>query len=476
MSSSPHELAGSSSDSEVEQEVTRHNRRHDSSHPSRRSEIIRDSTSQRPLPELPLPRSPASRSGSTTGSTSSHSGQMLAAILRDRPLPLPLPVAEQTAEERRRSIIALDRKRRLTNPALYEESKRKTSTSGLNDRRASDDAYRVDGPSIPRRHASSDATTNRPLPEIIDLTGSPSPVADHPHVRPTPRRRTSSDNSRRYVVPSWQPDSEVNECPICNRPFTWMFRRHHCRKCGRVVCNDCSPHRITIPRQFIVHPPGPDTLPSPTFSSMSRRADSIDSSGDDELDLGASSPRRQSAIIQLEGGEKVRLCNPCVPDPQPDPLPNYPPLIPTNTSRGTSWNFDSQQNSSINRQATSETRPRGFSAGAGFQSHSQAAGNTPVAHQYHRSMGAIVPPSYGNSGPRAEGFTLFGSYRGQSSPSRYRGHEPTHSLTPAQPFGGPLPRVSVCYSAKEVATNQCIVGLRLSGSKSSIYPSATVLS
>lgn len=38
----------------------------------------------------------------------------------------------------------------------------------------------------------------------------------------------------------WQPDEEVKECPLCERRFTLLFRRHHCRKCGRVVCGYCS--------------------------------------------------------------------------------------------------------------------------------------------------------------------------------------------------------------------------------------------
>jgi len=152
--------------------------------------------------------------------------------------------------------------------------------------------------------------------EVVDLTGSSPPLNAPPHPPPQ-ESRTSSTNSRRYVVPHWQPDSEVSECPICWRPFTWLFRRHHCRKCGRVVCNECSPHRITIPRQYIVNPPSPEESASPT-ATEGYRVETIDLTGDDEDGDGRFARRH------LEGGEKVRLCNPCVPDPQPDPLPNLP--------------------------------------------------------------------------------------------------------------------------------------------------------
>lgn len=39
---------------------------------------------------------------------------------------------------------------------------------------------------------------------------------------------------------SWQPDSAVVACPLCSRGFHLLFRRHHCRRCGRVVCGECS--------------------------------------------------------------------------------------------------------------------------------------------------------------------------------------------------------------------------------------------
>jgi hypothetical protein len=31
------------------------------------------------------------------------------------------------------------------------------------------------------------------------------------------------------VLPPWQPDSEVSQCPVCKKPFTFLYRKHHCR-------------------------------------------------------------------------------------------------------------------------------------------------------------------------------------------------------------------------------------------------------
>lgn len=43
------------------------------------------------------------------------------------------------------------------------------------------------------------------------------------------------------TVVAWQPDSEVNHCPLCALVFRPLIRRkHHCRLCGRVVCGESS--------------------------------------------------------------------------------------------------------------------------------------------------------------------------------------------------------------------------------------------
>jgi hypothetical protein len=153
----------------------------------------------------------------------------------------------------------------------------------------------------------------------IDLTGDddnderplpPSPPAPPPPPHPLPRtlRPTVPTIDRRQSdirLPPWQPDADVTQCPVCHSQFSFWHRKHHCRKCGRVVCANCSPHRITIPRQFIVRQPEPS-------------GGIIDLSRD-----GSSSPTSPETPRQLWGGEEVRVCNPCVPDPNLSPPPAY---------------------------------------------------------------------------------------------------------------------------------------------------------
>ena len=67
----------------------------------------------------------------------------------------------------------------------------------------------------------------------------------------------------RMLSADWQPDSEAPECGLCNEPFTFTFRRHHCRWCGQVVCHQCLD-------QFIAFPAGLDVAtPSGPMASVS---------------------------------------------------------------------------------------------------------------------------------------------------------------------------------------------------------------
>lgn len=48
-------------------------------------------------------------------------------------------------------------------------------------------------------------------------------------------------NARKQLeqsVVTWEEDAKVPRCPFCQQEFSWSFRRHHCRICGKVVCAD----------------------------------------------------------------------------------------------------------------------------------------------------------------------------------------------------------------------------------------------
>ncbi|XP_045461225.1 zinc finger FYVE domain-containing protein 26 [Harmonia axyridis] len=60
-------------------------------------------------------------------------------------------------------------------------------------------------------------------------------------------RKTSSFSSPEVVKDQWVKDNQVLECMCCkNVNFSILNRRHHCRKCGRLVCYKCSTKRTKI--------------------------------------------------------------------------------------------------------------------------------------------------------------------------------------------------------------------------------------
>lgn len=44
----------------------------------------------------------------------------------------------------------------------------------------------------------------------------------------------------------WKPDKSVLACESCRKSFTFVRRRHHCRKCGGLFCDDCTKGRIML--------------------------------------------------------------------------------------------------------------------------------------------------------------------------------------------------------------------------------------
>jgi len=47
-------------------------------------------------------------------------------------------------------------------------------------------------------------------------------------------------------APIWVPDNEAVQCMECGIKFTTLRRRHHCRRCGNVVCGKCSDQNIRL--------------------------------------------------------------------------------------------------------------------------------------------------------------------------------------------------------------------------------------
>jgi hypothetical protein len=83
----------------------------------------------------------------------------------------------------------------------------------------------------------------------------------------------------------WQ--SNRSNCTSCNRRFGFVIRRHHCRRCGRCVCWNCSPFQLAL-------------------SGTDRATTSSSSSSSNGLRKSSDLPKSASEI-----GRKVRVCRQC---------------------------------------------------------------------------------------------------------------------------------------------------------------------
>ncbi|KAK5630011.1 hypothetical protein RRF57_005726 [Xylaria bambusicola] len=133
----------------------------------------------------------------------------------------------------------------------------------------------VDGGSV-HTHSQQVDRLDRPLPVRVPLAGGVSsaamlPASSLPMNPMTPnivQRQEQPATPQEFTLPRWQPDSEVTECPICEDTIA-------------------------------VRPPG-DLGPAPQHLV----------------------PGVEGSIADFNvigGGERVRLCNPCVPDPNTTP-------------------------------------------------------------------------------------------------------------------------------------------------------------
>uniref|UniRef100_A0A8C3BCS3 FYVE and coiled-coil domain-containing protein 1 n=1 Tax=Cairina moschata TaxID=8855 RepID=A0A8C3BCS3_CAIMO len=99
----------------------------------------------------------------------------------------------------------------------------------------------------------------------------------------------------------WQGDTEVNHCLDCQREFSWMVRRHHCRMCGRIFCYYCC-------NNYMVTKPGgkKERCCRACFSKPRVIVDSADDSG--------SSVNQEGSPGSLESPLSVSLVSSKPPD------------------------------------------------------------------------------------------------------------------------------------------------------------------
>ncbi|CAO3644217.1 unnamed protein product [Mucor fragilis] len=69
----------------------------------------------------------------------------------------------------------------------------------------------------------------------------------------------------------WEMDRQAPECRRCHRRFNFLVRRHHCRRCGQIVCDKCSSNRIRLPVEELIEDPMVSPSQYPLLASQSQR-------------------------------------------------------------------------------------------------------------------------------------------------------------------------------------------------------------
>uniref|UniRef100_A0A8C9WWW7 Zinc finger FYVE domain-containing protein 26 n=1 Tax=Sander lucioperca TaxID=283035 RepID=A0A8C9WWW7_SANLU len=101
----------------------------------------------------------------------------------------------------------------------------------------------LDFPCAPRERSRSGST-----PTHIPSSNSTDKERDRSSAG---RKRRSSAKFQPPDQPparkDWVPDTMQHICMVCQRErFTMFNRRHHCRRCGRLVCHACSEHKMPV--------------------------------------------------------------------------------------------------------------------------------------------------------------------------------------------------------------------------------------
>mmetsp|Transcript_11975 Transcript_11975/g.23541 ORF Transcript_11975/g.23541 Transcript_11975/m.23541 type:complete len:195 (-) Transcript_11975:537-1121(-) len=68
-----------------------------------------------------------------------------------------------------------------------------------------------------------------------------------PPLRRSDRKRPSRPRNNKKDRVAWIPNKKTKGCMRCKRSFKMLVRRHHCRRCGFVVCGACSSQKLPAP-------------------------------------------------------------------------------------------------------------------------------------------------------------------------------------------------------------------------------------
>jgi len=124
------------------------------------------------------------------------------------------------------------------------------------------------------------------------------------------------DHSVATLSSPWQFDELQTNCASCRGEFSPLNRRHHCRLCGKIFCDDCSHQRALIPPSSIVLVPKGGKKAKPRSAAQDAVSFSPDEDPDRMLTYLASDSNELLYGKGLEerfklAREPLRVCHNC---------------------------------------------------------------------------------------------------------------------------------------------------------------------
>ncbi|ORZ15666.1 hypothetical protein BCR42DRAFT_451619 [Absidia repens] len=152
-----------------------------------------------------------------------------------------------------------------TSPRIPDQNDM-ADTSGGNDgsseQQLDGNEHILDG-SLAQHDEGNDSTAqSTSATQATPLTGQPEPSSLHnvSYDHQLNRMNTTGSDEHTLSEPPrprhvWESDRQASECRRCSRRFSFLVRRHHCRRCGQIVCDRCSSHRVRLPVEEIIEDP-----------------------------------------------------------------------------------------------------------------------------------------------------------------------------------------------------------------------------
>lgn len=101
----------------------------------------------------------------------------------------------------------------------------------------------------------------------------------------------------------WMNSADIANCLICRAQFSMTVRKHHCRKCGRVLCYNCSNNWVSTPHSGMKERVCDECILKESFLDMtvnSARSDDSDAESLGEEPVSASADSRETVAMLSE--------------------------------------------------------------------------------------------------------------------------------------------------------------------------------